>query len=172
MDGQVVLVDIFDRALGTCEKLEAHRRGLLHRAFSVFLYHGDRLLLQQRAAHKYHSGGLWANTCCSHPRPGEAVAGAACRRLREETGIGCQIQEAFSFVYRHVFPDGLIEYELDHVLIGQYGGSFAPDPEEAAVMTYVPSDELARLLLEQPQRFAPWFVIAAPQVLRLLRQPG
>mgnify|MGYP000859456175 FL=1 len=165
---QVVLVDIFDQALGSAEKLAAHNQGLLHRAFSIFLHDGERLLLQQRAPDKYHSGGLWANTCCSHRRPGEGLAEAAGRRLREETGIDCPLQPAFSFIYRHVFQSGLIEYELDHVLLGRYGGAFSPDPAEIQAMAYLPGQDLARQLLSQPGRFAPWFICAAPRVLALL----
>lgn len=169
-EAQVVLVDVFDQPLGQAEKLAAHEAGLLHRAFSVFLHDGERLLLQQRAEGKYHSAGLWANTCCSHPWPGEAVLAAAERRLAEEAGILLPgpLLPAFSFVYRHVFPDGLIEYELDHVLLGHYAGPCRPDPGEIQAMAYIPGQEVAAQLLEQPERFAPWFLMAAPRVLSLL----
>ena len=120
MQEQVILVDQQDREIGVAEKLEAHRKGKLHRAFSVFLFNAkDEMLLQQRAAEKYHSGGLWTNTCCSHPRPGEPTEAAARRRLREEMGISCNLNKAFDFIYRAEFDNGLIEHELDHVFIGR-----------------------------------------------------
>ena len=126
---QVQLVDLFDRPCGSAEKLAAHRQPLLHRAFSVFLYHEDALLLQQRAWQKYHCGGLWANTCCSHPQPGEALPAAAHRRLREELAIDCPLTEIGSFVYYHPFANGLYEYEYDHIFVGSWHGTAQPDPQ-------------------------------------------
>ncbi|HEY0272948.1 MAG TPA: isopentenyl-diphosphate Delta-isomerase, partial [Chitinophaga sp.] len=115
----VILVDEQDRQTGTMEKLEAHQRGLLHRAFSVFILNEHHeMLLQQRALHKYHSGGLWTNACCSHPLPGEAVEAAAHRRLGEELGIDCYLTHLFAFQYRTAFDNGLTEHEYDHVLLG------------------------------------------------------
>ncbi|MEG1774451.1 MAG: NUDIX domain-containing protein, partial [Oscillospiraceae bacterium] len=122
---------------------------------------------QQRAAHKYHSGGLWANACCSHPRPEEALADAAARRLQEECGAVCPLTELFSFVYRQPFADGLCEYEVDHVLLGRYDGPLTRNPDEAAQLLWIERDELAERLLTRPQDFAAWFVIAAPRVLAL-----
>lgn len=122
MEDQVVLVDESDNEIGVEGKMAVHRSGKLHRAISVFVFDaGDRLLLQQRASTKYHSGGLWSNTCCSHPRPEEGNIGAASRRLREEMGIECKLSKAFSFVYRATFENQLIEHEYDHVFFGRYG---------------------------------------------------
>ena len=122
----LILVDPDDREIGFGEKTDVHRRGLLHRAFSVFLFDGDRVLIQQRAAGKYHSAGLWANTCCSHPRAGQGLTEAVVQRLEEECGIrGAKIREAGCFLYRASFPNGLTEYEYDHVKTGYAGASRA-----------------------------------------------
>ena len=120
---EVVLVNEKDEAIGTMEKMAAHEKALLHRAFSVFVFNknGD-LLMQQRAHSKYHSGGLWTNTCCSHPRPGEHVADAANRRLQEEMGFTTSLNKAFDFTYKAAFDNGLTEHEFDHVFIGIYEG--------------------------------------------------
>ena len=158
---ELILVDLDDRETGYGEKMEVHRKGLLHRAFSVFLFDGERVLVQRRAPGKYHSAGLWANTCCSHPRAGETVPEAAVRRLREECGIeGVTLREAGTFVYRAVFPDGLAEYELDHVLVGEYAGPFSPDPEESSEMRFVPLSGLKQEMLVSPERYAVWFFTA------------
>ena len=126
----VILVDQADRPVGRMEKQEAHRKGLLHRAFSVFLLDGSKLLIQRRALDKYHCGGLWSNTCCSHPAPGEPVLSAAERRLDEELGIkNARLRELDTFLYRAAFPNGLAEHELDHVLLGEYSGPVQPDPK-------------------------------------------
>src|SRR6185503_9661232 len=123
-DEMVVLVDEDDREAGTGEKMAVHRSGRLHRAFSVFVVDGEgRLLLQRRAAVKYHSAGLWSNTCCGHPRPGETILAAATRRLKEEMGFECRLRPAFSFIYRAALDHGLTEHELDHVLLGSHDGA-------------------------------------------------
>src|SRR3954470_13284590 len=120
---QVILVNEKDQAIGTMEKMEAHRKGVLHRAFSVFIFdrHG-KMLLQQRAFHKYHSGGLWTNACCSHPLPGEDIESAAHRRLYEEMGFQTPLKKIFDFTYKADFRNGLTEYEFDHVFTGYYEG--------------------------------------------------
>lgn len=173
---RLILVDIFDRPLGEAGKEETHRKGLLHRAFSVFVADKEarRLLIQQRAYGKYHSGGLWANTCCSHPRPGEDTKEAARRRLLEEVGIQCELRELDAFVYRQVFADGLSEYEFDHVFIGFWDerageGSLRPDPEEIRELVWVDGEALADDLKDNPGRYAAWFLIAAPKVISYLR---
>lgn len=170
MNQDVILVNLHDEPVGTATKEEAHRRGDLHRAFSVFLYHENRLLIQQRAFHKYHSGGLWANTCCSHPRPGEELEEAVKRRLKEEAGIECEVKEIFSFVYKHQFAEDLYEHEYDHVFLGEYCGEPLPDPEEIEAFRWISFGDLKRELAEEPEKYAPWFVIAAPRVLRVISE--
>ena len=132
-DGEqlVIAVDPQDRATGLVDKVTAHRKGLLHRAFSIFVFDGaGRLLLQRRAAAKYHSGGLWSNTCCSHPRAGESLLDAAHRRLREEMGFDCPLQAVFGFVYRAELDGGMVEHEFDHVVIGRFREGPDPDVRE------------------------------------------
>ncbi len=164
---QVILVDADDRPTGTMGKLEAHRRGALHRAFSVFGFDGlGRLLLQRRADAKYHSGGLWTNTCCSHPRPGEEIGAAARRRLREEMGLEFPITPAFTFLYQADFANGLREHELDHVLFGRCDADPRPDPAEVAAWRYVALPELAAEVKSHPERFTAWLAICLPEVIR------
>lgn len=171
MEDQLILVDVYDHQTGTAGKEEAHRKGLLHRAFSVFLVRDGSMLIQQRALHKYHSGGLWANACCSHPRSGEELTQAVPRRLKEELGIpGADVKELFSFVYRHAFTPELYEYEYDHVFVGTYNDELALNPEEACACRWVPFEELALELKDHPERFAVWFLTAAPAVLKFLSQ--
>jgi isopentenyl-diphosphate delta-isomerase len=154
----VVLVDADDRSIGTMAKLEAHRRGLLHRAISVVVRDsGNRLLLQQRARNKYHSGGLWTNTCCSHPRPGEAVADAAARRLVEEMGFACSLSFLFPVRYCAPVSNGLVENELVHVFGGQFDGAPDPDPQEVMAWCWKDRSELAKDLEKQPANYTVWF---------------
>ena len=128
----VVLVDEFDHAIGEMNKMEAHRKGALHRAISVLVFNNrHEFMLQQRSLAKYHSPGLWTNTCCSHPRPGEATPMAAHRRLKEEMGFECQLNKAFDFIYKTEFENGLTEHEFDHVYIGYYDRDPIVNPEEA-----------------------------------------
>ena len=167
---EVVLVDMYDREIGRSEKLAAHREGLLHRAFSVFLYrsgpHGRELLLQKRACGKYHCGGLWTNTCCSHPGAGEDVEESARRRLTEELGIGMdRLQEIHRFVYRAEFANGLTEFEYDHVFLGEYDGPYTLDPEEVDEITWVSIGDLMEDLRIHADRYTPWFLIAVKYVV-------
>ena len=165
----VILVDQADHPMGRMEKQETHRKGLLHRAFSVFLLDGSKLLIQRRALDKYHCGGLWSNTCCSHPAPGEPVLLAAERRLDEELGIkNARLRELDTFLYRAAFPNGLTEHELDHVLLGEYSGPVRPDPREIAQVRWIDLEELQRDLQAFPQRYTPWFPPALTLVLRHL----
>jgi isopentenyl-diphosphate delta-isomerase len=162
---QVILVSENDDAIGTMEKMEAHRRGVLHRAFSVFIFdqHG-RMLLQQRALHKYHSGGLWTNACCSHPRPGEETATAASRRLKEELGFQANLQPMFQFTYKAEFENGLTEYEFDHVFFGMYEGDINPNENEVMDFKYETVENIAEQITQQPVNFTAWFRIAFPGV--------
>lgn len=155
---QVILVDEHDHPLGTMEKLEAHQKGLLHRAISVFIFDSDgRLLLQQRAAHKYHSAGLWTNTCCSHPAPGETALEAAHRRLEEEMGLRTPLTFAFTFCYRASFDNGLVENELDHVFIGHTDHSPTPNPAEVATYRWADRETIERENMENPEVYTAWF---------------
>ena len=162
---QVVLVDEADAETGTLEKLQAHVEGRLHRALSVFVFNADGdVLLQRRAASKYHSGGQWTNTCCSHPRPGEPVAAAARRRLREEMGFECDLAPAFAFTYRAEVGGGLVEHELDHVFVGRWEGAPAPDPDEVDGWRWASLDDLARDAAAHPDAYTPWLrmILADP----------
>ena len=171
MQEKLICVDIFDREIGSAEKLEAHQKCLLHRAFSVFLVQDGKMLIQRRAAHKYHSGGKWANACCSHPRVGEDLPTATRRRLQEELNLeGIELEELYGFVYCHRFEDGLWEYEYDHVFVGECDQTPDLNPEEADACRWVGYDELAKELLEHPERFAVWFRICAPKVLAHLKE--
>jgi isopentenyl-diphosphate delta-isomerase len=161
MEEDVVLVDEDDRELGTASKLSVHFDGRLHRAFSVFVLDGrQRILLQRRAEGKYHSGGLWSNTCCGHPRPGETVDAAARRRLGEEMGLECDLQRAFSFLYRVELGDGLIEHEFDHVLVGHFDGQPTPNLSEVEAWQWIEPTELRTTLDSQPDRFTAWLPLA------------
>ncbi len=163
---RVVLVDGQDRELGTMEKLAAHREGRLHRALSVFLFNArGQTLLQRRHGGKYHSGGLWSNTCCSHPRPGEAMADAARRRLREEMGIDCELVPAHAFVYRARVGPELTEHEYDHVFVGTTEEEPRPDPTEVAEWRWVGVDEVRAEAEREPERFTLWFREALDGVL-------
>lgn len=165
MAEQVILVRPDDAPLGTAEKLHAHRTGALHRAFSVFVFRPDgALLLQRRAADKYHSAGLWSNTCCSHPRPGESTAEAAARRLREEMGFECDLASPFSFLYRADVGGGLIEHEYDYVFLGEWSGAPNPDPGEVSEWRWTAPATLRAELHSRPHRFTPWFHIAFGQL--------
>lgn len=166
---ELICVDIFDREIGTADKMACHVKPVLHRAFSVFIVDGDRMLIQRRAMGKYHSGGLWANACCSHPRAGESLSDAVERRLFEETGIRCETEELFSFVYCASLGR-VYEYELDHVFLGEYGGNVTPDHDEIMDTWWIELDELATLLVSQPEMFSVWFITAAPKVLAYLKQ--
>jgi isopentenyl-diphosphate delta-isomerase len=154
---QVILVDEGDRELGASEKMRAHRDGALHRAFSIFVFDAQgRLLLQKRAREKYHSGGLWSNTCCGHPRPGEPTPEAARRRLREEMNFECELTEVFSFIYRAELDNKLVEHEYDHVLVGRFDGEPSPAAAEVEDWRWVGVAELARDLRANPEGYSYW----------------
>ena len=154
----VILVDDKDVAIGTAEKLDAHRRGLRHRAVSVLVRNSaGEMLLQRRAAGKYHSGGLWANACCSHPVPGENTAEAARRRLREEMGIDCALEPLFITHYRADVSHGLVEDELVHAFGGRHDGSPKPDPAEVSEWKWAALDDIKADLRARPDSYAVWF---------------
>lgn len=157
----VVLVDSGDRAIGVADKIFAHRQALLHRAFSVFVFDGrGRLILQRRAPSKYHSGGLWSNTVCSHPRQGEPAARAAARRLEEEMGFACALEPVFSFTYRVDLGEGLHEHEYDHVFMGRFDGEPCPDPAEADAWRAATAGQIRHELATTPRQFTYWFRVA------------
>ncbi|MFT5244118.1 MAG: isopentenyl-diphosphate delta-isomerase [Psychroserpens sp.] len=165
----VVLVDENDQDIGEMEKMEAHRKGVLHRAFSVFLFNNEgELLLQQRAFSKYHSGGLWTNTCCSHPRSGEAPLEAAKRRLMEEMGFTLDdLDPQFTFIYNRKLDNELTEHELDHVIFGRYNKvDFKFNPDEVASVKYVSLSFLREDMKVNPQEYTEWFKICFEEVER------
>ncbi|MFM7104181.1 MAG: isopentenyl-diphosphate Delta-isomerase [Flavobacteriales bacterium] len=163
---QVILVDECDIELGCIGKMRAHRDGLLHRAFSVFLFNDSgEMLLQKRAMAKYHSPGLWTNTCCSHPRPGETTETAALRRLKEEMGITCHLNKAYSFVYQSDVGNGLIEHEFDHVYTGITNALPIPNSDEVMDFRYIEIDHLMAEISETPGAFTTWFKITLGSLL-------
>ena len=161
----VILVDEQDQPVGSMEKMEVHQKALLHRAFSIFIFNSrGEMLLHKRADKKYHSGGLWTNACCSHPRPGEDTLAAAEKRLREEMGIVTPLTKAFDFVYRADFDNGLTEYEFDHVFVGAYNGEIFPDDEEVSDYCFKTIDEIKSSIQSHPQKYTEWFKIAFPKM--------
>src|SRR5210317_131932 len=155
---EVILVNDKDEEIGLMEKMEEHRKAVLHRAFSVFIFNErNELMLQQRALGKYHSPGLWSNTCCSHPRKGEGVEEAGHRRLMEEMGFDCEIKRVFSFIYKAELDKGMTEHELDHVLIGNCGLIPAINKEEVHDWKWIALTELDRDMKEHPEKYTVWF---------------
>ena len=146
--------------------MEAHQKGLLHRAFSIFIFNdqGD-MLLQQRAASKYHSPNLWTNACCSHPLPDENLEDAIHRRLIEELGFDTSLKKAFDFTYKTAFDNGLTEHEFDHVYTGIYNGAIDSNPEEVMDHCYLPVPLIREKLLSEPHLYTAWFKIAFPKVV-------
>lgn len=161
----LILVDEFDNVVGTAEKMEAHRLGMLHRAFSVLIFNQNgEMLIQKRAKGKYHSGGLWTNACCSHPFPEEETYKAAIRRVKEELGVDIQLKEKFHFIYKAKMDNNLIEHELDHVFIGRYNGPFFPNSEEIEKVRFVGMTALIKEMNEYPERFTFWFKILMDKI--------
>ncbi len=165
---EVILVDQDDNVLGTMDKQAAHISGDLHRAFSVFIFNSaGQLLIHQRNPEKYHTGGLWTNTCCSHPRMGESTHEAAVRRLQEEMGMSTELTEIFSFVYQAELANGLTEHEYDHVFIGYSDLPPVPDKEEVHDWKYVEQAEVLRAFTENPDLYTPWFKLCARRVFSI-----
>ena len=160
MAEMVILVDENDNKVGTEEKLKAHQQGILHRAFSIFIFNSKgQLLLQQRAKHKYHSSELWTNTCCSHPRPEEPIQDATHRRLQEEMGFSCDMQEILQFTYKASVGNSLTEHEFDHVFVGKYDGKVLPNPEEVQNYMWVTKEELVNDIENNPNKYTEWLKI-------------
>ena len=165
MNQTLILVDKNDEPRGTLEKLEVHRQGLLHRAFSIFIFNTKgQLLLQQRADDKYHSGGLWSNTCCSHPKFGEDITDAIAKRLNEEMGLACETTFAFSFVYKAELQNGLIEHEYDHVYFGTSDVTPKANISEVKSWKYISIEELSKEIKNDPEIFTEWMKICLPRV--------
>ncbi|MFI5148183.1 MAG: isopentenyl-diphosphate Delta-isomerase [Bacteroidia bacterium] len=161
MNSKVILVDESDKAIGEMDKLEVHQKGLLHRAFSIFIFNdAGLLLLQCRADEKYHSGGLWTNTCCGHPQPGEETAAGAVRRLQEETGIVTELRKKFSFIYHAPLEQNLFEHEYDHVFTGICNREPLLNKEEASAYRWISLSDLKKEMKDYPERFTAWFKIA------------
>lgn len=168
---RVILVDSEDRPLGTMPKMEAHEKAVLHRAFSVFILNEKgEVMLQQRAAHKYHSPLLWANTCCSHQREGESNIQAGRRRLQEEMGFDAELQELFSFIYKAPFDNGLTEHELDHVLLGHYSGAPHINPDEVQDWKWMSPRDIKADLIAAPENYTAWFRIIFDRFHQYLTQ--
>ena len=164
MEEMVILVDKNDNHLGLMEKIEAHEKAVLHRAFSVFILNdNNELLLQRRALSKYHSPGLWTNTCCSHPREGESVINAGIRRLREEMGFETEINNLFSFIYKAEFDNGLTEHELDHVLLGRYNKAPLINKLEVSDWKWTNMEFLKKDVVINPDLYTVWFKIIFQQ---------
>ena len=160
MEEFVVLVDQNDQKLGLMEKQQAHIAGLLHRAFSVLVFNSKgELMIQQRAASKYHSPTLWTNTCCSHPRDNETYEQAAHRRLEEEMGFDCELEYKFNFIYKAHLENDLIEHELDHVFIGTFDNEPKLNPDEVMAYRWVELDDLKKDMEKNPQNYTAWFKI-------------
>jgi isopentenyl-diphosphate delta-isomerase len=167
---EVILVDKNDVPIGSMDKMQAHEKALLHRAFSVFIFNSKgEMLLQQRADKKYHSAGLWTNACCSHPAPGEDTAEAAARRLKEELGFTTPLKKAFTFTYRTDFENGLAENEFDHVYTGIYDGHIVADMDEVKSYRYLSMEKIEEMIRREPATFTSWFVIAFPEIKKIFR---
>ena len=161
----VILVDEKDEPIGRMEKMEVHKKALLHRAFSIFIFNDKgEMLLQKRAHNKYHSAGLWTNACCSHPQPGDEIIDAATKRLMEEMGFTTRLEKAFKFIYKAPFDNGLTEHEYDHVLVGIHNGNILVNPEEVSDYCFKPLDDIKETMQSHAHKYTAWFKIAFPRV--------
>jgi len=166
---EVILVNENDEVIGSMEKIEAHQKALLHRAFSIFIFNEKgEMLLQQRASNKYHSPNLWTNACCSHPMPGEITIDAAHRRLMEEMGFDSHLDFAFSFTYKAEFDNGLVEHEFDHVFIGKFNGAIDTNPNEVKDFCFMSVQAIADSLQNHQHKYTAWFKIAFPLLVQFL----
>lgn len=158
MEEYIIVVDEFDKEIGSIEKLDAHNKGILHRAFSILVFNSNnQLLLQKRSTKKYHSPGLWINTCCSHPKYGEDLQNAIYRRLREEMGFTCELEEIFSFIYKVQLGENLFENEFDHVFIGKYDGNVIANKDEVDEFKWVDIEEIKNHIVFRPDLYTYWF---------------
>ncbi len=170
IEEQVILVNENDEQIGLMPKMEAHEKAVLHRAFSVFIFNKKReLLLQQRAADKYHSPNLWTNTCCSHQRNGETNIEAGKRRLQEEMGFSCDIKEVFSFIYQAPFDNGLTEYELDHVMVGYFNEDPNINRDEVESYHWMTLDSVKKDIELHPKKYTEWFKIIFKESFKKLK---
>jgi isopentenyl-diphosphate delta-isomerase len=164
---KVVLVDEKDQVLGEMDKMEAHEKGILHRAFSIFIFNSKgQMLIHQRANEKYHGGGLWTNACCSHPQWDEDIKESAEQRLQFEMGLQCDLKKVFAFVYHTPVENDLIEHEYDHVLVGYTNQQPIPNPIEVQAYRWIDKLELLQKIKYQPDDFTYWFRMALPQIIR------
>lgn len=167
MNNEIILVDIYDNIIGYSSKDIVHKSGLLHRAFSVFLFNKDKIILQKRSSNKYHSAGLWTNSCCSHPKKNEKLDVAVKRRLNEELGIKCNITEIGSVVYFNKFKDNLYEYEYDHIVIGNYEKNITNiNKDEIEEIKLVDLNYLKKDVVQNPSKYSVWFLTILPIVLK------
>ncbi len=168
---KVILVDENDNQIGLMPKQEAHQKAILHRAFSVFIFNDkNELLLQQRAFNKYHSPGLWTNTCCSHQREGETTLQAAERRLQEEMGFETELKESIWFIYKAPFDNGLTEHELDHIVIGNYNNDPIVNPNEVASWKWMKLEAIVDDIKKHPESYTAWFKIIFDKFYKHLSQ--
>jgi isopentenyl-diphosphate delta-isomerase len=171
MPEYILTVDENDNVTGKEEKIKTHREGRLHRAFSIFVFNSKgELLLQKRAKSKYHSSGLWTNTCCSHQRAGENLEEAVHRRLKEEMGFDCELKEAFTFTYRVKFDNGLSENEYDHVFFGKFDGKPEPNPKEVDDWKWVSLEELRKDIQKNPDDYTYWLKVSIDKVISNLKE--
>lgn len=162
---EVILVNENDEEIGTIEKIEAHQKGLLHRAFSIFIFNNNNeLLIHQRASNKYHGGDLWTNTCCSHPLPNEEIAEAANRRLKEEMGITCELNQVGHLLYKVEVENNLIEHEYDHILLGKSDENPNPNAEEVKDWKWITIKDLENQIALHPENFTYWFKMILPKL--------
>ena len=168
MRDQVILVNSEDKSIGFMEKIEAHQKGLLHRAISVFIFNDkEEMLLQRRALSKYHTPGIWSNTACSHPRKNETILHAAERRLDEEMGLKTQLNYGFKFLYKAEFKNGLTEHEMDHVFFGFSNEKPSINSSEVCDYQYLNQRKIDKMILQQPEIFSPWFKLTYKKVFEL-----
>ncbi len=166
----VILVDVNDTEIGVEEKITVHKKGKLHRAFSIFIFNSNKeLLLQKRSMKKYHSAGLWSNTCCSHPQPNSNLKKEAEQRLKQEMGINCKLKKSFSFTYKIKFENGLIENEFDHVFIGEFNGEPKPNKDEVCDWKWISLYELKKDIKKNPQNYTYWLKICLDKIIEKVK---